>query len=331
MKVRGIPCCYYPTTVVLVDDDEKYLNILKDSIDSNCRTFSKPYEAIKFFATSKMISSLERICSSEERNQSDTNTISIDTTKLHHNLYNADRLNEVSVLVIDYQMPSLNGLELCQSLRNTELKIVMLTGEASVDLAINAFNNSIIDKFINKNSTNLHDELTKVIGELQFQHFQDISEYFIDSLAKSRNSVPSFLQNESFCIFFQDLLSKNNIIEYYLLNNAGDFIMINNFGKILYFFVRDILSIKETHIFTEAEYLQHPSKEAEKLFNSVKEMKIAPFLWGLKNMPNFTKWPFYQLQHEICDGDIFYYMLILNDQYPREIDHSKIASYCQKI
>lgn len=329
MKSIGIPYCYYPTTTIFVDDDERFLSLLNEVMDTPYKSFTNPYEAIRFLLSSAVFSSLEKSCFIDEGTPDDNKAyLSVDVTPIYQQIYNPIRFDEISVLVVDYQMPSMNGVEFCKSIRDKNFKIVMLTGEATHELAVSAFNSGMIDAFVQKSTPQLYRKLSQVISSLQFKHFQDISGYMIHSFANGGRPLARFLQNDSFAFFFKEMLKKYQISEYYLLNNLGDFLVIHSGGKIGYFMVRDELSFNEFVKFeVEPEYLSEPFPEAKALFESIKQKEKIPFLWGLsqKTFPEFEHWPLYPVQSELCEGTLFYYSMIEKDPLDRGLDASKIS------
>jgi CheY-like chemotaxis protein len=326
MKITGIPCCYYPTTVLLIDDDEKYLNVLKDSVIGPHKAFTKPYEAVKYLSTAHF-TSLEDYCATDNGMPgAETHLIEVDLSKVHECVYSPQRFEEVSVVVVDYQMPGMNGIDFCKSIRSSNFKIILLTGEATHALAVDAFNDSIIDQFIQKSTPYLHRELSKTIAEMQFRHFQDVSAYLINSFVNNGKTAPRFLQNGHFVTFFRDILKKHHVAEYYLLNHFGDFVMITQAGKIMYFMVRDDQTFDELLRFeVEPEYLAEPSPHARALYEAIQRKEKIPFLWGLKDRPEFLSWPIYPLKTEACDGLGFYYTLIKDDAFERDLRGSEIC------
>ena len=63
-------------------------------------------------------------------------------------VHDPDRFAEVSVAIVDYDMPGENGMEICRRLRNHPVRTVMLTGKADEKLATSAFNQGLIDRFV---------------------------------------------------------------------------------------------------------------------------------------------------------------------------------------
>jgi CheY-like chemotaxis protein len=300
MKVIGIPCCYYPTTALLIDDDQNYLNILKDSVDTRHKAFSDPHDAVQF---------LEHAAFSALKQNSITGEIDIET--IREQLDNPKRIDEISVVIVDYQMPGMNGIDFCRKIRSKHFKIIMLTGEATHALAVDAFNDGIIDRFIQKSTPHLHRELSKTIAEMQFKHFQDVSIYLLNQFSKRHEPLPWFLQNEAFCEFFMPLLQKNQISEYAILNALGDFIIKTETGSTRYLTIRNEASLNmELKLDIEPLYLEEPSSEAETIYTAIKTKAKIPFVWNQAELTPLKDWTLYPMQQGVSQDQTFYYALI---------------------
>ena len=90
-------------------------------------------------------------------------------------IYDKKRFDHVAILVVDYEMPDINGIEFCQKLKERKIFRIMLTAEADKDTAIKAFNNGLIDKFILKTNEELYLEITFAVQELTQRYFKEIS------------------------------------------------------------------------------------------------------------------------------------------------------------
>ncbi len=78
--------------------------------------------------------------------------VNINIEAIRNELFNANRFDEVITLVLDYAMPGMTGLEVFKKLNKLSVRKILLTGEAGLDLALEAFNEGIIYKFILKNT-----------------------------------------------------------------------------------------------------------------------------------------------------------------------------------
>lgn len=77
------------------------------------------------------------------------------------------RYGLTQVLVIDYAMPAVNGVELLRSLSDWPGARILLTGQADEQIAVDAFNGGLIQQFIPKQSTDLTQRLLAAIRRLQ--------------------------------------------------------------------------------------------------------------------------------------------------------------------
>jgi CheY-like chemotaxis protein len=143
---------------------------------------------------------------------------------------NPNRFSLPSVLVVDYAMPSIDGLEFCQELADIPIKKILLTGVADEKIATNAFNDGLIDRFIRKSDQNaLEDllkhsrELTGLVMEERFP-FQGIDEDLRNLFQRSTQSRQ-----------FQKFLFEYSIVEHYLCTNPCGILGVDKKGKASFF------------------------------------------------------------------------------------------------
>ena len=76
---------------------------------------------------------------------------------------------EVLLLLVDYQMPSINGAELIRNIKQKypQLKCIMLSGQANNIIVNELRSNHLIEKFISKpwEEGNLLSEVSKIMGK----------------------------------------------------------------------------------------------------------------------------------------------------------------------
>ena len=113
-----LPCCYFPTTTVLVDDSETMLEDLAMSLsDYNILTkpFTDPLEAQAFIKKAKVFD-IDEVCNTtvemaDARSVFETKT---DLSCIVQQADNRKNCETISTLVTDYNMPHPNGIELCR-------------------------------------------------------------------------------------------------------------------------------------------------------------------------------------------------------------------------
>lgn len=209
-----LPLFYFKPTICWIDDDQIFLDAINLTFRKyNCITFNNPDNAIAFFSNYQ--SPLTGFFSVHN------NLINTNISIIHDLSNFTDKSNEVAVLIVDYNMPKTNGLEICKKLKSFNFKIILLTGETTHDKAIEAFDLGLIDRFIKKDN-NISDNLQICIDELIYQFFCEKTDKLISHIKALRLS---FLSDQRFINFFNQWCHENKIEEFYLINKNGDFLV----------------------------------------------------------------------------------------------------------
>ena len=227
-----IPPHFYPTTVVFVDDDSHFLRSLAPAIgleDAPHKTFHDARHALDFINQNQNREKVSaQIMGIDE--EADSDNLVFEPRQLMGMLGSADRFNQISVLVIDYEMPDMKGLELCEKLENPFIKKILLTGVADESIAVDAFNRGLIDRYVRKHDPRFLDILSQSIAQLQKNYFQDLFDTACHTLKNRPGSTA--LTEPSFIKFFEDLVEKKHIKEYYLVEGTGSFVMVGKKQKV---------------------------------------------------------------------------------------------------
>ncbi len=231
MKHFAIPSCYFPSTVVFIDDSKEFLAnfTLQLPQDLAYQIYDSPFEALEtIFAKQHESDKLQQRCVSEYVD-ADTlpmtnQTINLNLSAIHSEIYNPQRFSEVSVVVVDYAMPGMNGIEFCKRLENSSIKRILLTGKADEKTAIQAFNDGLIHRYVQKSDPNVAKLINDSIRDLQKQYFQNMSDMIIRMLAVNS---PNCLTNEIFAEFFKGIREQYNIVEFYITDSSGSFLMLD--------------------------------------------------------------------------------------------------------
>lgn len=234
----SFPIChlfYYPTEVVLLDDDPDFLDAVSLLLrrDLSYRQFQSANQALDHVNNSSQHIEMVRRCySSYKTGPFDSDTLNhIDINEIYKEIYNPERFSTPSVVVVDYSMPEMNGLEYCMSLTNPFVKKILLTGQADTDLAVQAFNDGLIDQYISKKDQNLQVKLNRSITNLQQHYFSRTFKLITDPVIANNQS--RFINNPDFVNYFRDILLRDNIAEYYLIDEPySGFFMLNEQGDV---------------------------------------------------------------------------------------------------
>lgn len=218
MKNSAVPPFYFPTMVMFVDDSTDFLFNLSLQLDAMLafRLYNSASEALRLLNSSST-DVLPEDCFGAypecERLSLTHQVIDFDLDKIGRAVYNPFRFEQVSVVVVDYYMPEFNGLEFCQSITNPGVRKILLTGRADEKLAVQAFNEGLIDRFIQKQSNGALPALNRAISELQQDYFRQAGRKLVDVLSP-RSHV--FLRDPAFAGFFQRLCDELGAVEFYL-------------------------------------------------------------------------------------------------------------------
>lgn len=304
-----LPLVSYPTCVVLVDDDKLLLEAMSDFLENNYTTISffEPKQAVDFFqASSFRTSSLKFIRECADSDKYDVLghlPLDLDFSMLNKMHNCLERTTEVSVMVIDYNMPGLNGFELCRQLKSLPIKKILLTGEAGDQLATAAFNEGIIDCFIRKDSQFFLQEMLHYLNALTQQYLVDKTSKLLSYL---EINYPLPVSDPVFARFFKEWCIDHDIQEHYIIDQNANFLLIDKKGK-KYFYI--IHTERTLNNFTSL----YQDFEVSNLIADVKSRKIIPYFgenkegWQLE----YSEWPKYFYKSNCFQGREKYYWIVL--------------------
>lgn len=226
-----INCLYHPTTVVCIDDNAQFLEVLQISLKKKkiiSKNFHKSREFLDFVNQDRYRQDLmERLMVIDS--EAPKEPLNLNRVALIEETNNPQRYDQISVVVIDYEMPGMRGLEVCEKIQNPYIKKILLTGVADEKIAIDAFNQGLIYQYVRKQDPNFVQHLEQTIQRAQQEYFAEICETPLKML-KSRYSSTALVE-PAFKAYFDKLVADNEIEEYYLADDRGTFLMIDAKGQ----------------------------------------------------------------------------------------------------
>lgn len=225
---------YFPTQVVMVDDDPNFLEIISLMLNKNqsFKLFQSAKSALNYANIAHQhVDFLQRCYTNYKTGPLESDSLShINIGKLHQEVLNGFRFQTCSTVVVDYSMPEMNGLEFLTALKNPFIRKVLLTGQADIEIAIKAFNEHLIDQFIDKHDPHLKQKLNATLQAFQNQYFHNSFKLITDPIIA--NNFHGFLNNNEFQQFFTELRKQIKCVEYYMVDvpHSG-YLMVDAQGK----------------------------------------------------------------------------------------------------
>ncbi len=287
---------YFPTTTIIIDDETLLLESLQNNLGDEilCHCYSNALEALtNIEKQSKDTLQVEHFFSAHQNvhdldahDQGDM-FLKVKSTYWFPILQHKQRFSETSIAVIDYNMPAMDGFELCRKLKHLPMKKIMLTGLASKELAVKAFNEKIIDSFILKQENDFIDKLRAEIRSLTNEYFnaKTMPLKLAFSLQETR-----FIADQNFQSLFLQIREQKNIVEYYINSQPPGILMFDGEGKPYMLVVYDNERIRAHYEI--AEELQAPP-ELLTLIAHKKVLPLFPTSTGYYDIMHFRDWEKY--------------------------------------
>ena len=271
-------CCYHPTTIVAIDDDLNFLDILSQHLGiTNCNTFNSPIAAISSLKNHNHFDRLESRILKSNTTTDDVNkdpenlSVQINFKNLHEEIYSDQRFKEVSVIIIDYYMDEMNGIEVCEKLSHHPAKKILLTGGADKErLAIEAFNKGIIHRFINKSDPNFPTQLNNAVTILREAYFRDLTSKLTAHMINNSH----ILNNSAYVNFVRCLQQQTCANEYYLLDSSGSCVFLDDRGMPAW------LIVKSETDFSNYSLMARDLDAPQSITKLLEQRKMMPFFFS---------------------------------------------------
>lgn len=323
MQRVSIPVCYFPSTVLFLDDNRDFLLNFVLQLDEGLayRIFDNPGKALDYIHNKHhMLGVFNALHVRDEERAYAPGRLNAQLAPIQQEVYNPHRFTEISVVVLDYAMPSMNGLEFCRRIDNPNIKKILLTGQADEALAVEAFNEGLIHRYIKKSDFNAAELITNSIVELQFQYFQAMS----DTIEQTLGFVsPHCLRDKRFVDFFTTFVRDNHIIEYYLLDDTGSFLMLDEDANVSFFILKHEKDMRAYYQLAVSEGVD------EVLLEQLANGQKLPVSWSstLKG----DEWQKALVPAQPLKGSDLYYYAYLTGNTLFDIRQQKILSYLRYL
>lgn len=325
MAIKFHPTCFYhPTTLLIVDDNIDLLHDLSIVLAPHYKSkiTNSPKKIISWIKSQGDV--MQRLVKQwvtlpEEYFEPSQTLVKINIPALRQQIYaDPPRFTLETILIVDYSMPEMNGLELSHQIRTLDLpiKIIMLTGEADHQTAIHAFNDKLIDRFILKSAPDYVEKLLEYINDLQKEYFQEITNLLTGAGREAPRNDLVFIQ------FFNEIAKRVNAVEYYLVENPASYLFLDAQKNPTWLIVKTDEEMQMLYELAKDEK-NVPRHTVEIL---EKKEKLTYFPDAKSKIVPVRDWHLYPAKALQTDNQLYYYAVIEGNQdYPLSID--KITSY----
>lgn len=314
MSPYQIPPFYFPTTVMFVDDSIDFLANLSLQLDPGLafQLYDSPVNALVMLnGASNPTTPIERLFSRYHDTEDlplTHHVIDVNMDKIHREVYNEFRFEQVSVAVVDYDMPSIDGIEFCRNIKNPAIKKVLLTGKADEKIAVQAFNQGIIDRFILKQDKDVISILNQAIAELQRAYFSQTERMLADALAIGKHA---FLRDPLFAGKFREICDTLQIVEFYLCCEPDGMLMLDADGA------SSLLIVPNEDAQLGQYEIAYEQGAPQALLDALKSNQVVPYFWqsGGHYVPECLDWRAFLYPATEFKGTRWYcYTIVKNPQ-----------------
>ena len=248
---------YHPTSVIIVDDDASFLESFQFYFGDRfpCRTFQRGADALAHLRSPEVTRWFTQDFLAPARGPFDPagfergdRMVQVRTSLVATVFADPNRFANPSVVVVDYAMPGMSGIEFLQHSSDLPIRKLLLTGKGDEKTAVKAFNQGIVDAFFMKQQPDLAETLACRISELQALYFGGATRLLKSALALE---MTDFIGDHAFGRMFDAVLAQTGATEYCLLTEPQGVLMVAASGKASFMLVQD-----EDHMRAAAEIAQ---------------------------------------------------------------------------
>lgn len=216
------------------------------------------------------------------------------------------RFDLFSVLIADYEIDTMSGLELCEKISDSPIGRILLTGKVDERCAVRAFNDNVIDRYVRKDDPDVFDLIRKYTEELKHDFFRRTASLITESLPHEQ---VRFLADSIFCDDFERRRQENGIVEYYLSNSFPGYLMLDANGDVLVFAV---LTERQMAEHVEVAENENAPKQLLDLLRAGLAIPFFPTNGGFYSAEFRDSWKNWTFTADMIEGKKRYYQSVVS-------------------
>lgn len=191
-----IPIMYYPTTTIFLDDNNDFLESLKvlEFSDKNIFTTNTNMAMDHINKEKSKMLIIPKITNAETQDE----YIQYHLQNVKKRIFMHNKESEISVLVIDYDMPQIDCIIFCKNLNkvNPNIYKILLTGADKDYVISEALESGCIDFFLPKSNTNTLNKLKETIKNGKEKYFNNVCKELRKVLLDKRSTKENISFNK---------------------------------------------------------------------------------------------------------------------------------------
>ncbi len=216
---------FHPTRVAFVDDDRKFLEFFPRTIgtDIPVSRYDSPRKLLADLAAGRIETRIDLKCwtayGGHITDESHEHMLGLDKAKIFTRVFARQRFGSLSVAVIDFDMPEMDGLDLCRAISHLPCRKILLTGQATESQAVAAFNEGLIDCFVSKSDPHLKAAIRERILRYQRAFIADETRLIRHAL---RTETYATWDDLGLGHLLLGLREERGIVEYYAVSDPAE-------------------------------------------------------------------------------------------------------------
>jgi CheY-like chemotaxis protein len=253
MLDHAIPPYAHPTTIIVVDDNDLFLHSLELRMPADMAyvSFHNPRHAFERIHEEIELQPIPDRCFTQPVRSLHwrDSIIQLDLALIEQETNNLQRFRRTSVVVADYAMPAVDGLSFLTGIKTPWVKTVLMSGASDQLVALKAFNNGTIDRYVTKGRSSTLDLVVQYSQELQREYFLDQQRAIQESLSLN---PPKLLEDPYVSRHFHALKRQHGFVEHYLVGDPPGFICVTARGDL-----HRLIILSDAEVSEQVEYAAH--------------------------------------------------------------------------
>lgn len=309
MRAMSLPMYQHPSLTLLVGANPAFLARLQSELGDTVTSeaLADPRSARAWLQENELATSCEPLLS-HHAGIDQLFSVALDLGRIIRRAFQPQRFMLPSVLVVDYWVGAINGIEWCAALAGLPCKKILLCGAGDGAAALAAFNGGLIDRAIRKSDSDALDQLAQAIAMLQQQYFADLSATLGAALAAAVHGF-GFLADQAVASLVRELSGAHGFVEHYLYPQPGGLLLFDAAG-------RATLMVIETDQGMDAHHeVARDSGAPPSLLDAIDARCVVPWFRNGDGMYDATvgeRWYRFCEPARVCAGAQLYYWALFD-------------------